>query len=169
MEFSGDPTFESIFNSRKVTSVFESLSKNENILETELFSVVDEEIILPYYVETFDFYDCAVCYFTNLLRKDLFAPYIRVYNKDKIHFGCKTEFPPPRFNIKTFFNIPKRYIMMNVDDIHYVFNLLSVKRELRTYAICDFLSCFADFSFHVEGKRMVDFVERYLREYRKKK
>lgn len=166
MEFSGDPTFESIFTSRKVTNIFESLSKDENILETELFSVVDEEIILPYYVETFDFYDCAVCYFTNLLRKDLFAPYIRVYRKDKIHFGCKTEFPPPRCSIKTFLNIPQRYIWMNDDDIHYVFNLLSIKKELRTYAICDFLSCFEDFSFHVEGKRIVDFVERYLREYR---
>lgn len=169
MEFAGDLAFESIFTSRKVTNLFESLSKVENILETELFCVVDEEIILPYYAETFELQDCAVCYFTNFYNNPLFIPYISVFNKNKIHLGCKTEFPPPRFNRKTYLNIPQRYIRMNVDDIHYVFNLLSVKKELRIHAVCDFLSCFDDFSFYVEGKRIADFVGRYLGEYRKRK
>ncbi len=66
------------------------------------------------------------------------------------------------------FIVSKRYIRMNDDDIYYVFNLLSIKKELRTYTVCDFLSCFDDFSFHVEVKRIVDFVGRYLREYRMK-
>lgn len=169
MELAGDPTYEPIFTSRKVTNIFENLSKNKNILETELFEDADGEIILPYYVETFGFYDCAVCYFANMLRKNLYAPYIRVYSKDKIHFGCRTEFPLPRFNRKTFSDIPQRYIWSVNDEIHFVFNLLSIKKELRTIAICDFLSCFDDFSFHVEGNRIVDFVGRYLGEYKRKK
>jgi len=57
---------------------------------------------------------------------------------------------------------------MNGDDIHYVFDLLSIKKKLMPFAICDFLTCFEDFSFHVEGKRIVDFVRRYLGEYRGK-
>ncbi|MCX6159115.1 MAG: hypothetical protein NTY74_14135 [Ignavibacteriae bacterium] len=168
MEYAGDPTFDSIFTSRKVTNIFESLSKDENILETDLFNIVDGDIIVPYYVETFIMDDCAVCYFKNFHQKTLFAPYIRVYSKNKIHFGCRAEFPPPAFYNKTFSNVPQRYIKMNGDDIHYVFDLLSIKKELMPFAIYDFLTHFEEFYFPVEGQFLSEFVMRYLGKYRVK-
>jgi len=45
MEFAKDPTFESIFTSTKVTNIFESLSKDENILETELYFFLNTNFI----------------------------------------------------------------------------------------------------------------------------
>ena len=142
MEYAGDPTFDSIFTSRKVTNIFESLSKDENILETDLFNIVAGDIIVPYYVETFIMDDCAVCYFKNFLQKTLFAPYIRVYSKNKIHFGCRAEFPPPAFYNKTFSNVPQRFIKMNRDDIHYVFDI----KDITPFVIYDV----EGFYFHVK-------------------
>lgn len=168
MEYAGDPAFDSIFTSRKVTNIFESLSKNENILYTDLFKISGDEIVVPYYAETFQLQDCAVCYFKNFLQKTLFAPYIRVFNKNKIHFGCRAEYPYPAFYNKTFSNVPQRYIKMNGDDIHYVFDLLSIKKELMTYAVFDFLTCFEDFYFDAEEQEMSGFVKKYLVEYRRK-
>ena len=168
MEYAGDPTYESIFTSKKVTNIFESLSKDENILETDLFRIVDGDIIVSYYAETFHFQDCAVCYFANFTIKTLFAPYIRVYSKNKIHFGCRAEYPYPAFYDIIFSNVPQRYIKMNGDDIHYVFDLLSIKKELLSFVICDFLSHFEEFYFHVEEWRLADFARNYTWKYRRK-
>jgi hypothetical protein len=50
---------------------------------------------------------------------------------------------------------------MECDVIHYVFDLLSIKKELRAFVVEDFLSCF-DF----DGKLLSEFVKKYLGEYR---
>ena len=57
---------------------------------------------------------------------------------------------------------------MNGDDIHYVFDLLSIKKELIPFVMYDFLTYFVEFSFHVEEQLMSEFVRNYSKKYRRR-